>query len=150
MIPTRAPSAGVLPDTIPPAVCWALETAVAPFCGRWKPAIIWLLGRGHQRYNALAARLPGRLTSKVLTEQLKDLVRDGLVAREEIPGSGKHVKYALTQAGESLLPIVEQLEAWGRDYGCAPPRVGEHGRMFGMHDTQAPIPQIDERYPPVE
>jgi hypothetical protein len=59
---------------------WAVEAAAGRLCRRWKPAIVWSLALGPQRFNALAAALPG-VTPKVLTEQLRELTRDGLVSR---------------------------------------------------------------------
>lgn len=126
-------------DTVP----WAIEAAAAPLCKRWKPAIIWLLGRGQQRYNGLAASLPG-VTPKVLTEQLKDLARDGLITREEVPGGGKHTEYALTALGETLLPVLDALEAWGREYERAHPKLRRRGGT-ALHDAHASIPRVDER-----
>lgn len=124
-------------------VPWAIEAAAAPLCKRWKPAIIWLLGVGQQRYNGLAASLPG-VTPKVLTEQLKDLARDGLITREEIPGGGKHTEYALTALGETLLPVLDALEAWGREYERVHPKI--HQRVgTALHDAHASIPRVDER-----
>lgn len=126
-------------DSVP----WAIEAAAAPLCKRWKPAIIWVLGVGQQRYNGLAASLPG-VTPKVLTEQLKDLARDGLITREEVPGGGKHTEYALTALGETLLPVLEALEAWGREYERLHPK---KRRRVGMppDETPANIPRVDER-----
>ena len=80
---------------------------------RWKPVIVWLLGRENRRFNELQSHMPG-VTPKVLTEQLRELERDGLVKRSVIRGGAKHVEYALTPVGETLWPIVEQLGEWGR------------------------------------
>lgn len=96
-------------------VARVIEVAAAPLCKRWKHAIIWLMGAGHHRFNALAQCLPG-VSSKVLAEQLRELVRDEIVIRHEIPGGAKHVDYTLTSNGESLLPMLDLLAAWGREY----------------------------------
>lgn len=141
---------------------WAIQAAAAALCKRWKPAILWLLGTGHHRYNALAAHLPG-VTPKVLTEQLKELVEDGLITRHEISGGAKHVEYALTPIGETLRPVLESLEAWGREYQRtrqktqpakvdSPRAAAESGFRQSRsstgsvpHDAHAQIPRIDER-----
>lgn len=125
-------------------VPWAIEAAAAPLCGRWKPAIIWLLGQGQQRYNGLAASLPG-VTPKVLTEQLKDLARNGLITRDEVPGGAKHVEYALTTLGEALLPVLGALEAWGREYERVHPKARHRAPAAPAPDAHASIPRIDER-----
>lgn len=126
------------------AVPWAIEAAAAPLCKRWKPAIVWLLGAGQRRYNGLAASLSG-VTPKVLTEQLKDLARDGLITREEVPGGGKHTEYALTALGEALLPVLEALEAWGREYERVHPQARHRVGVTPPRDAHASIPRVDER-----
>lgn len=90
-------------------------TASEVLAKRWKTVIMWLLGRDRRRFNELQSHMPG-VTPKVLTEQLRELERDGLVERSVIRGGAKHVEYALTALGESLRPIVEQLQHWGREY----------------------------------
>ena len=92
---------------------WAIEAAAAVLCRRWKPSILWALGAGPRRYNALAAALP-HVTPKVLTEQLRELTRDGLVARSAQQSGPKHVEYTLTAAGAEMLPTLKAMNAWGR------------------------------------
>jgi DNA-binding HxlR family transcriptional regulator len=92
-----------------------VQTASEVLAKRWKSVIIWLLGRRRRRFNELASHLPG-ITPKVLTEQLRELERDGLIERSVIRGGAKHVEYALTAIGETLRPILEQLQQWGREY----------------------------------
>jgi DNA-binding HxlR family transcriptional regulator len=91
----------------------AIEAAAAVLCRRWKPSILWALGAGPRRYNALAAAL-SHVTPKVLTEQLRELMRDGLVARTAHQSGPKHVEYALTPAGAAMLPTLAAMDAWGR------------------------------------
>ena len=53
-------------------------------------------------------------THKMLAQQLKELVADGLVTRrEEISNNRKAVYYSLTTTGESLMPIIEEMFTWG-------------------------------------
>jgi DNA-binding HxlR family transcriptional regulator len=116
-----APRAGVLPE--PPvrqghAETWAVERAMAVLRGRWKAPILWTLEAGPHRYNALAGVLRG-VTPKVLTEQLRELTRDGLVARHVQSSGPKHVEYALTSAGRDLLPALQALDIWGRNWARA-------------------------------
>ncbi len=50
----------------------------------------------------------------MLAQQLKELVKDGLVTRrEEISNESKAVYYSLTTTGESLMPIIEEMFTWG-------------------------------------
>ena len=110
---------------------WApVQTAGELLSKRWAAAILWMLTRSPRRFTHLVARLP--ITPKVLTEHLRELERDGLVARWSAGRGRKHVEYSLTASGESLRPVIEQLHAWGAAYlrarsapGPAPASVSE-------------------------
>lgn len=90
----------------------ALQAAVTAVCKRWKPVVLWLLLDGPRRYNALLAALDG-VTPKVLTEQLRELEREELVARRVVAGRARHVEYCLTPLGFTLKPVLVALHAWG-------------------------------------
>lgn len=113
----------------------AVEHAASVLCKRWKPALLYLLGSGHHRYNALARRLPAT-TPKMLTQQLRELERDGLLLRVARSGGPRHVEYTLTPMGDALRPIVEALAAWGRQY--------EHA----LQETATPVRPAQEREVP--
>ena len=53
---------------------------------------------------------------KVLTTQLRDMERDGLVSRKVYPEVPPKVEYSLTELGMSLKPILDALWNWGEDY----------------------------------
>lgn len=78
---------------------------------RWKPAVLWELSHGRQRFSQLQNRIP-QVAHKVLIDTLRELEADGLVSREQIPS--RHVEYALTELGESLRPILSLMDRWGR------------------------------------
>lgn len=80
--------------------------------GKWKTIIVWRLAHGGRRFAALRDSLPG-ISDKVLTSQLRDLVRDGVVVREvggEVP---PQVAYSLSAAGKALVPVLESMALWG-------------------------------------
>ena len=83
------------PRNSDPRAAAALQAAVTAVCKRWKPVVLWLLLDGPRRYNALLAALDG-VTPKVLTEQLRELEREELIARRVVAGRAKHVEYCLT------------------------------------------------------
>jgi DNA-binding HxlR family transcriptional regulator len=56
------------------------------------------------------------ISSKVLTEQLRELIADGVVQRHPTGDRPAPVVYALTDYGRSLLPIVESVRGWGRGH----------------------------------
>lgn len=81
--------------------------------GKWKLHILfWLWHNDILRYNELKRRLSG-VTHKVLTNQLKELEADGLIARTEYPQIPPKVEYSLTALGASLMPVLGALCQWG-------------------------------------
>lgn len=83
--------------------------------GKWKLLILWYLWEETRRFNALR-RLMEDVSQRVLTQQLRELERDGLVNRKiymEIPPK---VEYSLTARGRSLTPLLDWLTKWGHKY----------------------------------
>jgi DNA-binding HxlR family transcriptional regulator len=56
------------------------------------------------------------ISKKVLTEQLRELVADDIVHREQTGPTPSPVVYSLTAYGRSLLPIVESVRCWGKGH----------------------------------
>lgn len=86
--------------------------------GRWKPDILWHLQDGAVRFNELRRKIGG-VSQKMLTQQLRELQRDGMVARtqyEEIP---PRVEYTLTELAGSLGPLLGSIANWSDDNGAA-------------------------------
>ena len=88
--------------------------------GKWKPMILWLLRRQKRRFNDLQAAMPG-ITHKVLTHQLRELERDGIVTRTVTSEPRLRVDYALTDFGATLRPILDAMASWAK----------RHQRRFG-------------------
>ena len=87
--------------------------------GRWKPQILWSLVAATRRFSELERFLPNA-SPKVLTEQLRALEEDGLIARTVYPEVPPRVEYALTARGRGLVPLLRAMEEWGlanRDAG---------------------------------
>ena len=83
--------------------------------GRWKLEILWYLRDGPMRFNKLQRSIGG-VSQKMLTQQLRELQRDGLVIRtqyEEIP---PRVEYVSTDLALSLEPVFEILASWIEDH----------------------------------
>lgn len=88
-------------------------TTLSVIGGKWKPAIIWsLLRHGTTRFGALRKSLPG-ITQKMLTQQLRELEADGIVAREVYAEVPPRVEYSLTAYGKTLTPIMDEMANWG-------------------------------------
>ncbi|WP_315836818.1 helix-turn-helix domain-containing protein [Bradyrhizobium prioriisuperbiae] len=86
---------------------------------RWNALILWHLNGGAKRYGELAALLPG-ITPKVLAERLSGLERRDLIRRSELAIFPRGVVYALSQRGEKLVAILDQVELWSRGDGGKP------------------------------
>jgi DNA-binding HxlR family transcriptional regulator len=81
---------------------------------KWHPVIIHrLLDDGPLRFNELADEV-GAVTNKVLTSSLKDLQEKFLVERTLLNDQPVEVEYALTERGQSLEPVIDSLEGWGK------------------------------------
>lgn len=92
------------------------ESTVELIGGRWKIVILWYLFQDIKRFSELQRSLHG-VTQKVLTQQLRNLERDGLVARTVYAQVPPKVEYSLIPLGISLKPIVEAMHQWGTAHG---------------------------------
>ncbi len=92
------------------------ERVVEMLDGKWKLRIIYMLAF-HEvlRYGELK-RLLAPITHKMLTNQLKELERDGLITRTEYPQIPPKVEYSMTEMGRSLQPVVKEMYLWISKY----------------------------------
>jgi DNA-binding HxlR family transcriptional regulator len=81
--------------------------------GKWKPIILFALKGGPRRFGELRREVP-EAAQKVLTEQLREMEADGVVARKIKPGRTPEVQYSLTSYGRTLMPILRAMADWGR------------------------------------
>ncbi|GAA1577162.1 winged helix-turn-helix transcriptional regulator [Leucobacter aridicollis] len=82
---------------------------------RWTVLIIGALASGPARYGELADSVAG-ISPRMLSQTLKALERDGLVAREAFAEIPPRVVYSLTPSGESLRPVLLAVETWARQH----------------------------------
>ena len=92
----------------------AKEYTLAMFSGKYKLLIICsLYHNGAMRFNELQ-QLSEHATHKMMTQQLKEMIKDGLISRhEQLISHRKAVFYQLTNTGESLMPIIDAMCQWG-------------------------------------
>lgn len=94
----------------------AKEYTLSMFSGKYKIVIIYHLSHDGQMRFSQIQQLLDNATHKVLSQQLNELVEDGLVTRHEtLVKNRKAVFYALTSTGESLMPIIELMFTWGTE-----------------------------------
>ncbi|KAA0542926.1 winged helix-turn-helix transcriptional regulator [Bacillus sp. BGMRC 2118] len=90
-----------------------IEASLDVIGGKWKCIILCHLDMGKKRTSELKRLMPS-ITQKMLTQQLRELVADGIINRivyKEVP---PRVEYELSKYGESLKPILDSLCAWGK------------------------------------
>ena len=92
-----------------------LTAAFAAIGGKWKLIIIYWLAESPKHFAALRKAMPG-ISQKVLTQQLRELVNDGIVNRQPKGAVPAPVEYSLSEYGRSVLPLVEDVRLWGRGH----------------------------------
>lgn len=93
-----------------------VATTVQLIGNKWKLLIIRNLRMEEkQRFNQLLKTIPG-ISQKVLTENLRAMEADGLITRTVYPEVPPRVEYALSELGNSMRPIMDAMEVWGRAY----------------------------------
>ena len=92
-----------------------VETTIHLIGGKYKAVILWHLRNQVLRYSELHRLIPAA-TPKMLTQQLRELERDGLVRREVFPVVPPRVEYSLTDFGRSMEPVLKAMSAWGKGY----------------------------------
>ncbi len=99
----------------------ALARALDVAGDRWTLLIVRELRPGPRRFTDLVDGLPG-ISRRLLADRLRDLERDGIVTREQLPPPAARQVYALTEDGRELAAAVGPLAAWGAK------RLGERRR----------------------
>lgn len=92
-----------------------VEITLEVIGGKWKCVIIWWLRRDCKRFGELKLLIP-EISQKVLTQQLRELERDGVIRRETFREVPPRVEYSLTSYGETLRPITELMCEWGKTH----------------------------------
>jgi len=90
----------------------AVDFAFQRIGGKYRGRILWYLNEEKVlRYGALKRLLKG-ITTKMLTQTLRELEQDGLISRKVYLEVPPKVEYALTPAGWELIPIIDNLREW--------------------------------------
>lgn len=82
---------------------------------KWKFLIIRDLLKQTQRFGELKKSL-APISQKVLTQNLRELEKDGLIIREVYPEVPLRVDYRLSELGQTLAPVLDTMHAWGEYY----------------------------------
>ena len=82
---------------------------------KWKVLILRDLISGTKRFGELKKSI-GNVSQKVLTEQLRDMEKNGLLNRKVYAEVPPRVEYSLTELGKSLAPVLDAMRSWGEEY----------------------------------
>ncbi len=93
------------------ATCPVCQTAEI-VCGKWTLLLIRDLAEGRSRFCELERSLAG-ISPRTLSLRLRALEEEAIVERRTFPEVPPRVEYALTDKGEALLPIIEDMRAYG-------------------------------------
>ncbi len=83
--------------------------------GKYKAVILWHLMNGKLRFSEIRKKFP-KVTDKMLTQQLRELERDGLINRKVYPTVPPKTEYSLTDLGKTLFPVLKAMCIWGKSY----------------------------------
>jgi DNA-binding HxlR family transcriptional regulator len=98
----------------------AISNSRCPVCrtaeiisGKWTLLLIRDLADGSRRFCELERSLEG-ISPRTLSLRLRALEEEGIVARNTFPEVPPRVEYALTEKGEALVPLIEDMRRYGR------------------------------------
>lgn len=93
----------------------SVRAALDVIGGKWKPVIARYLLLETRRFGELRKLMPD-VTQKMLTQQLRELERDGIVLRKIYQQVPPKVEYSLTAYGLTLKPVLQALCKWGEKH----------------------------------
>lgn len=93
-----------------------VEACLEVIGGKWKGVILHhLMNQGTLRFNQLQKLKPA-LSPRILTAQLRELERDGVIVRNVYPVVPPKVEYSLSPSGETLRGLLEAMQRWGDEF----------------------------------
>ena len=96
-------------------------------CGKWTLLVIRDLVEGRSRFCELERSLRG-ISPRTLSLRLRALEEEGIVERQTYPEVPPRVEYALTEKGRALVPLIEDMRLYGRQWlGCVEDELEEQG-----------------------
>ena len=90
-----------------------IDAALEIIGGKYKVAILYYLRESVLRFGEFGRLMP-LATKRMLTKQLRELERDGMIDRKVFRQVPPRVDYSLTKEGKSIVPILEDLCEWGK------------------------------------
>jgi len=103
-----------------------VEAALDIIGGKWKSIILFRVMEETRRFNELRKLLP-KVTQRMLTNQLRELERDGLIERKVYPQVPPKVEYSISELGKTLEPVLRELKKWAEEQ--MPARIAAGGTL---------------------
>jgi DNA-binding HxlR family transcriptional regulator len=124
-------------DTCP--VCRTAEIV----CGKWTLLVIRDLADGRSRFCELERSLAG-ISPRTLSLRLRALEEEGIVERQTFPEVPPRVEYVLTRKGRALVPLIESMRAYGRDWLGGSECAGSEREPDTADDEHEPLLVVDD------
>jgi DNA-binding HxlR family transcriptional regulator len=84
-------------------------------CSKWTVLVLRDLSEGRTRFCELERSLAG-ISPRTLSLRLRALEEEGIVDRRTFPEVPPRVEYELTPKGEALMPLIEDMRQYGREW----------------------------------
>lgn len=92
-----------------------VEVTLSLLENKWKVLILYELLERTKRFGELSKAVSG-ISQKMLTQQLRQMEKDGIIKRKVYAEVPPRVEYSLTEIGKSLKPILDAMHKWGSNY----------------------------------
>ncbi|KHF39085.1 winged helix-turn-helix transcriptional regulator [Halalkalibacter okhensis] len=96
-------------------MCPKYEHAIELLGKRWTGLIIRVLLDGPKRFKDIKAQIPD-MSDRILTERMKELEQQAIVARSVFPEKPVRIEYSLTEKGLALEPVIESIQSWSENW----------------------------------
>lgn len=101
------------------SLTYPLQETLRVIGGKWKVIILFVLSeRGKHRFAELRRAIPG-ISERMLTAQLREPERDGLIGRKVFAEVPPKVEYSLTEYGATIRPLCDRMCTWGQKHSAA-------------------------------
>lgn len=95
-------------------MCPRFEKAVNILSQRWTALVIYQMLDSPKRFGEIQSAIG--VSGKVLSDRLKNMEQEGLIKRDVYPETPVIIEYSLTNKGESLEPVLRDIEEWSSDW----------------------------------
>ena len=95
-------------------MCPRFEKAVNILSQRWTALVIYQMLESPKRFGEIQSAIG--VSGKVLSDRLKNMEQEGLIKRDVYHETPVVIEYSLTQKGESLEPVLRDIENWSKEW----------------------------------